>query len=65
MSRTKIHIQLAKYHCGLLEEIPTKLMNKFNRHNYEWGEFRADRKTKKELQAKKEMNFQLTEYQNE
>ena len=61
MSRTKIHIQLAKYHCGLLEEIPTKLMNKFNRHNYEWGEFRAERKAKKEKQADNDFKFYLNE----
>lgn len=61
MSRTKIHIQLAKYNCGLLQEIPIKLMNKFNRHNYEWGEFRHDRKLKKEIEAIKDMKFQIKE----
>lgn len=65
MSRTKIHIHLGKYNNGLLDEIPINLMKKFNRNNFDIDIFRAEKKHKVEKQAEKDMNIELTEYNNE
>jgi len=59
MSRSNLHKDKGKFNNGLLEEIPTKLLNFFTRHNNDWGEFR---KAKKDLQnkiAEKEMNKEV------
>lgn len=49
MSNTKKHKDKGKWNNGLIEEIPTDLLNFFDRHNNDWDEFR---KAKKELQDK-------------
>ena len=47
MSNTYIHKQKGKYHSnlknGIEHEIPIKLNNQFDRHNFERGYFRHER----------------------
>lgn len=48
MSRTILHKLKALFKNGIIENIPRKLQNHYNRHNGDRGEFRAIKKELKE-----------------
>lgn len=46
MGKTYKHVIIAKFKQGIvkLKDIPENVYNMWNRHNYDWGEFRAKKK---------------------
>lgn len=55
MSRSKLHRDKGKWNNGYQENISSKLLNFFTRHNNEWGEFRKAKKDLQDKIAEKEM----------
>lgn len=61
MSNTKKHKDKGKWNNGLIEEIPTDLLNFFARHNNEWGEFRKAKKALQDKIAEKELKTEIND----
>lgn len=61
MSNTTKHKESAKFHNGLIEQIPIKLRLFWNRHNYEKGYFLSLRTKKREAIIERETNNELNE----
>lgn len=65
MSNTYIHKQKGKCHSNLKSgvdfEIPTKLNNQFNRHNFERGLFRYEKNMLKDKINKREFKQEIYE----
>ncbi len=47
------------FHNGLLKDIPMNLQKMWNRHNFDWGEYRALKKKISEKIAEKEMKQEI------
>lgn len=54
MSNTKRHKLESKWKRGVLNKVPQSVQNKWDRHNNDWGEFRALKKELVEKIMKKE-----------
>jgi hypothetical protein len=62
MSKNYKEIESYKYLKGLTNKVSIKLIKKWNRHNWDVGEFRALRKEKLEKIIDKETNLEINSY---
>lgn len=61
MSRSKLHKDKGKWNNGYQENISSKLLNFFTRHNNDWGEFRKAKKDLEDKIAEKELETEIKE----